>query len=323
MINPPKVSFVVPLHNKEEYIGETLASLARQANPNWEAIVVDNNSTDGGPRLVMAHGDPRIRLISSSPPGVSATRNAGLAEARGEWVCFLDADDIVSPDYIDSQLGAAASTDGADVVACHYFEFETNPQSPSRRVEAFPARDPLQSLRVSSIVYCPGPQHMFLVKREFLGRGIKWSSELDQLLGEDCGFWFEVLHRGKAAFNQGSPALYRIAVQGGRYASFCAPEKLFRGLAKAISANERVLGSLQLVPSTGQCEQVLDFFSRVGLSLEQEGKQALADQAFSLADEWLRRVPFLLNGKIAIRKVAGCASFARARHLLSGRHAKR
>jgi hypothetical protein len=317
MMTEPEASFVVPLHNKEDYIMATLASLAAQTNISWEAVVVNNNSTDSGPALVADLSDPRITLISSSPSGVSATRNAGLRKARGKWVCFLDADDLVEPDYLDSQLKCAAHYKEVDVVVCNYREFEHDALCPTRRVISFPAENPLPSIRASSIVYCPGPQHMFLAKRAFLEEGILWSSELDKLLGEDCAFWFEALHRGRVAFNNEASALYRIGVQGGRFASFCGPEKLFQGLDKAIACNERLLASLNLAPTDAQCEHVLDFYSRVGLQLAFEGKHTSANQAFAKADAWLERVPTLMSARITLRKLLGSRLFSRLQAFLS------
>jgi peptidoglycan/xylan/chitin deacetylase (PgdA/CDA1 family)/2-polyprenyl-3-methyl-5-hydroxy-6-metoxy-1,4-benzoquinol methylase len=95
----PAVSVIVPAYNAAETIDKALASLAAQGRVAWEAIVVDDGSTDGTAEIVRRRmkREPRLRLIRQSQSGVSAARNAGVSEARGEWLCFLDADDWLAP----------------------------------------------------------------------------------------------------------------------------------------------------------------------------------------------------------------------------------
>lgn len=97
-----KFSIVIPLYNKAPYVGATLASVAAQTCSDYEVIVVDDGSTDGGPALVAALGLAWVRLLSQPNAGVSMARNRGVAQARGEWIAFLDADDWWHPTYLDS-----------------------------------------------------------------------------------------------------------------------------------------------------------------------------------------------------------------------------
>jgi peptidoglycan/xylan/chitin deacetylase (PgdA/CDA1 family) len=96
------VSVIVPAFNRAETIVATLESLIAQTFKDWEAIVIDDGSTDSTAEVVEGYAsrDQRIRLLKQANAGVSAARNAGLESSRGQWVFFLDADDWVTPDAL-------------------------------------------------------------------------------------------------------------------------------------------------------------------------------------------------------------------------------
>jgi glycosyltransferase involved in cell wall biosynthesis len=107
----PTVTVVIPTHNRRDLLALALLSVLRQRDVAFEVVVVDDGSTDDTALMVATLDDPRIRLIRhDSPRGVSAARNAGIAEARGEWIGFLDDDDLWAPDKLALQLDAAAQT---------------------------------------------------------------------------------------------------------------------------------------------------------------------------------------------------------------------
>lgn len=99
------VSVVIPAYNVARWIGPTLESVMGQTFPDWEAIVVNDGSTDTS-ALEEALGPFRDRITYHVQPnrGAAAARNAALAVARGEWVAFLDADDCWEPAYLQRQL---------------------------------------------------------------------------------------------------------------------------------------------------------------------------------------------------------------------------
>jgi hypothetical protein len=113
----PMVSVVIPMRQTGRLVLDALGSLCVQSLGSWEAIVVDDGSTDEGPDLVeaLAEEDRRVRLLRREPGGVSAARNTGLDDARGRWVVFLDADDVLEPNALRTltETGEGAGTDGA------------------------------------------------------------------------------------------------------------------------------------------------------------------------------------------------------------------
>lgn len=121
------VSVIVPLYNKRAYITRALDSIAAQTLKEFEVIVVDDGSTDGSRQLAETYPDTRFRVISQLNQGPGGARNTGIANAEGDIVAFLDADDEWLPGYLETnvkllrQLGTKVAC-----VTSGYFEFPQN-----------------------------------------------------------------------------------------------------------------------------------------------------------------------------------------------------
>jgi glycosyltransferase involved in cell wall biosynthesis len=107
----PLVSVVIPCYNAERYIAATLRSVLAQDLAGMEVLVVDDGSRDGSVALVRAQF-PQVRVIEQANAGVAAARNRGIAEARGEWIAFVDADDIWLPGKLRAQFDEMAAVPG-------------------------------------------------------------------------------------------------------------------------------------------------------------------------------------------------------------------
>ncbi len=119
-------SVVIPLYNKERQIAGTLRSVFAQTCADYEIIVVDDGSTDGSAAVVESLHDPRIRLIRQANAGVSAARNLGIAEARGEYIALLDADDEWRPEYLATIAALIRKYPQCDVFATNYSHVDSN-----------------------------------------------------------------------------------------------------------------------------------------------------------------------------------------------------
>lgn len=113
----PRVSVIVPVYNKAQTLGRCLTSLCGQNFDDFEIILVDDGSADESLKVAKAFAerDGRIRIISQANAGAGKARNRGLSESRGAYVCFVDADDYVSSDYIRQMLREAVRL-AADMV---------------------------------------------------------------------------------------------------------------------------------------------------------------------------------------------------------------
>ena len=102
----PTVSVITPTYNRMGLLTEAIASVRAQTFPDWELIVVDDGSADETPRLLEAYArrDARIRPVRQPNQGLSAARNAGLRVAKGEFVAFLDDDDLWLPEKLQVQV---------------------------------------------------------------------------------------------------------------------------------------------------------------------------------------------------------------------------
>src|SRR3954447_16249370 len=111
----PRVSVVVPIYNVEDYLAECLESLAAQTFEDLEVIMVDDGSTDGSAAIAesFAARDPRFKLVRRVNGGLSAARNTGIEAATGEFLAFVDSDDLVAPDAYEKLVGTLDKT-GSD-----------------------------------------------------------------------------------------------------------------------------------------------------------------------------------------------------------------
>ena len=117
-----RVSVVVPTYNRAEMIQEAIESVLRQTAPVHEIIVVDDGSTDSTCELVGAYGDPVV-LLRHDHHSAAAARNRGLARATGDWIAFLDSDDVWTPTKLEKQLQYLDRHPQCGFVHTGYYEF--------------------------------------------------------------------------------------------------------------------------------------------------------------------------------------------------------
>jgi glycosyltransferase involved in cell wall biosynthesis len=115
MANKPKVSIIIPVYNGEKTIRETLESVLQQSLTALEVIVINDGSTDGTVAVLDAFCDARLRVYTFANAGVAISRNRGIDLAQGDYVAFLDADDLWTPDKLASHIAALEANPQAAV----------------------------------------------------------------------------------------------------------------------------------------------------------------------------------------------------------------
>ena len=122
-----KVSIIVPVYNIENYIRVCVESILAQTYASLELILVDDGSKDNSGILCDEYAviDPRVKVIHKENGGVSSARNAGLRQAKGDWIMHVDGDDWIEPDIIESLIEAAKATE-ADLVFSDFIKYGPN-----------------------------------------------------------------------------------------------------------------------------------------------------------------------------------------------------
>lgn len=120
----PRVSIIVPVYNAEKFLTDCLRTIAGQTMADFEVLLVDDGSTDGslGVCRRFASADSRFKVLEQENAGAAAARNYALDEACGEWLMFIDSDDLITADYAERLLVAAESA-GCDIALGGYGAF--------------------------------------------------------------------------------------------------------------------------------------------------------------------------------------------------------
>lgn len=123
----PFFSVVIPLFNKENFIAATLSSVLRQNFEDYEIIIIDDSSNDNSLKIVETFEDDRIKIIiHNKNKGLSATRNTGIANSKGDWICLLDADDIWNCNYLKKIVELINLFPAAKIIGTDYYEIHSN-----------------------------------------------------------------------------------------------------------------------------------------------------------------------------------------------------
>ena len=121
-----KISIIMPVYNSEKYVSEAIDSVCNQSYSNWELLIVNDGSTDHTPKIinVYAKKDSRIKVFHKKNEGASMSRNFALSQIRGEYVTFIDSDDVYHIDRLKRMLQVFEQYMDCDIVFSRHKEFK-------------------------------------------------------------------------------------------------------------------------------------------------------------------------------------------------------
>ena len=225
----PQVSVIIPVYNAEKYVAVTIESVLSQKLSDFELLLINDGSTDGSLQILTkyARNDPRIRVIDKPNEGVSSTRNLGIREASAEYLSFVDADDVLSPDYLEVLHHLAVEHD-ADMVVCGYTTFHlslTFQTLTPQITRVFHSTELIQTGALTSV--CT----KLIRKSILLCNGIEFPSGMT--FGEDLFFCWKAFVASKVVYATNQPLYgYRLTGSG---ATMRFHPRLYEDYAKAFS----------------------------------------------------------------------------------------
>jgi glycosyltransferase involved in cell wall biosynthesis/peptidoglycan/xylan/chitin deacetylase (PgdA/CDA1 family) len=226
----PSVSVIIPAFNAAATLSATLESILQQTLADWEAIIVDDGSTDftASNAMVWCGRDPRFKLIGQRNLGPSAARNQGARNANAPWLLFLDADDLISADHLASLTATVAESPETDLAYSGWTKIATDGRIGTTQMP--PAEHHFERLAAYNI-FCI---HECLVRRDIFRDVGGFDTTLSTC--EEWDLW-QRLARSGAKFTPagGGLALYRMRAESLSH----RPDLLFKGASEVIRRGHR------------------------------------------------------------------------------------
>lgn len=200
----PKVSVIIPLFNQKQYIGEAIDSVLSQTYPNIEIIVVNDGSTDN-PLSVLEKYEKNIILINQQNRGLAGARNAGIRHSSGEYLQFLDADDLIFPEKIQSQVDFLENNPEFGVSYSNFRSFEFFDKDKYRPPSIKLPGTVLDRLILGEVMAV----HTFLLRKKCIEEAGLFDEGLECY--EDRDFWVKIACAGVKFYCMDKVlALYRV-----------------------------------------------------------------------------------------------------------------
>jgi len=211
MLTLPRVSVVIPLYQKAPYVRRAVLSVLRQTLEAFEVIVVDDGSTDDGPRILSEMADTRLVVHRQVHSGVSAARNRGVGLARASWVGFLDADDEWLPSFLESTLKVAENSGVVTAVFSNLWDYPTmRPMLDRVECDSFLVRDYFATLLENQGQGMSSSSTLALKSHILSRNGFREGV----VHGEDVDLWARLAWSGRIGFCPNTLAICHSEVPG-------------------------------------------------------------------------------------------------------------
>lgn len=200
------VSVIIPNFNYAQYLGEAIESALGQTYSNLEAIVVDDGSTDNSQEILERYAD-RVTIIQQSNSGVCVARNRGVAESKGEFIAFLDADDVWLPSKIEKQVRAFEESPNAGIVHVGVIDIDDSGNQIQTKLNGMSGKVSHEFLLWEKPVILGGGSGTMISRRVFENIG-GFDSQLST--SADWDLYYRICRKFEAAFVPEPLLYYRL-----------------------------------------------------------------------------------------------------------------
>lgn len=209
-----RFSVIIPCHNAGRWVAQALQSVAAQTHPPHEIIVIDDGSTDDSLEQIKASGVD-VKLLHSTCRNGAGTRNVGIKEATGEWIAFLDADDMWHVDHLEKMASLLEGTDDVGCIGVHDQLYEDG--RVQTNINPWPIKTPTSGLSHATFasMWCTALWFSMItcvVRRDRLLE--VGCLDPSQVRRHDSDMWLRVIHNNTWSYNPVASAVCRVDTPG-------------------------------------------------------------------------------------------------------------
>jgi glycosyltransferase involved in cell wall biosynthesis len=244
----PLVSILIPAYNAEDWIAETLQSALQQTWDNTEIIVVDDGSSDRTYAIAKTFASPQLQVITQPNQGAAAARNRALQVAQGDFIQFLDADDLLAPDKLAIQLNHLSWDNPQQIASGEWARFYQSPQAATFTPEPLWANyDPIAWLVLAWEGHWMMHPAAWLIPRAISDQAGNWDASLS--LNDDGEYFCRVvLASAGVQFCPGARSFYRSGLPDSL--SDTKSDQAWQSLYQTLMSNQVHLLAVENTPRT-------------------------------------------------------------------------
>ena len=209
-MSDPQVSIMMPAYNAEQYVQSAIESVLAQTNRDWELIIIDDGSIDRTAAIIHGFDDQRIRYFRQENAGEAAARNTALQKMRGQWLAFIDADDLYLPDHLERTIAYLEQNPDKDAVYTDGFHIDSDGRQlqslASRRRGPFEGWIFEEVVRASDVF---GPPICVVLRRSLVEKyQLRYDTRI--VIGPDWDFFTRYSEHARFGYLDQQTCLYRV-----------------------------------------------------------------------------------------------------------------
>jgi len=242
----PLVSIIIPTYNRAHLIGETLDSVLAQTYQNWECIVVDDGSTDDTLELLQKYNerDNRIRFLERPEgkiKGAASSRNVGFENSKGQYIQYLDSDDLLPQDKLELQMALLSKAPKNTVATCKWGIFKKNVEidlvivDKMKYKKRYSPEEFLEALGQGNTYL---PPHTYLIPRNLVKKSEGWNENIST--NDDAEFMVRVLIKASQIILIKELTVYYRDFSGDNLSFFSNPQRLQSAIKSWILIEEEL-----------------------------------------------------------------------------------